>query len=196
LLVLRAENQGNSVDKQAARKLRDRFLAWQCRIRQEAVRQEGGRPSSGMRPRVLDKKGNELAAALTVLLVPSDPEESTAFFRYQVMRSPDPRETYARALGYLQADYFQKPKDFSDKLLAVLPSDSTLAEALIGDGACYLAFEQYQQSYRLPCAVRELKRGDAFREAAIWHNRLFNPALPDKVHIVAFKPDWSSATSR
>jgi hypothetical protein len=179
-----------------AERLRDRFLAWQCRIRQEAMREEGGRPSSAMRPRVLDAKGRELAAALTVLLVPADPEESTAFFRYQVMRSSDPRETYQRALGYLQADYFQKPENFSDRLLAVLPSGSLLAESLIQNKMCQLAFEQYRQSYLLLCTVRELKRGDAFREAAIWHNRLFNPALPDRVHVIAFKPDWSSASAK
>jgi hypothetical protein len=35
--------------------------------------------------------------------------------------------------------------------------------------------------------------GDADREAAIWHNRVFNPALPDSVQVLAFKPDWKTA---
>jgi hypothetical protein len=39
-----------------------------------------------------------------------------------------------------------------------------------------------------------MKLGSPAREAAIWHNRLFNPALPDTVHVLEFKPDWTSST--
>ena len=179
--------------KPSGNDMRDRFLGWQCRIRQIAMRQDGGRPSPGMRPRVLDGAGREIAEALTVLLVPKHPEESTAFFRFQVMKTADPRDLYERGLTYLQADYFQRPETFGDTLAAVLPHGSPIAEALIEGGACVLAFHQFSQSYSLPCAVRVLKPGDAAREAAIWHNRLFNPALPDTVHVVAFQPDWASA---
>ena len=90
--------------------LRDHFLGWQCRIRQIAMRQDGGRPSPGMRPRVLTTAGRELSPALTVLIVPKEPEESTAFFRFQVQKSRDPRDIYERGLAFLQADYFQQPK--------------------------------------------------------------------------------------
>ena len=137
--------------------------------------------------------GRELAPALTVLLIPKEPEESTAFFRFQVMKTPDPRDVYERALAYLQADYFQSPETFSDRLVAVLSPSSTLAASLIATGACVLEFDQSRQRYRIPCKVRELKPGNAAREAAIWHNRLFNPALPDTVQVITFKPDWASA---
>jgi hypothetical protein len=177
----------------AGQSLRDEFLAWQCRIRQIAMRQDGGRPSPGMRPRLLDQAGRDLVPALTVLMIPRDPSESTAFFRFQVMKHADPRELYERALGFLQADYFQQPASFSDQLLAILPEGSKVAAALVADGRCILAFEQFSQAYRLPCAVSALQPGDAARDAAIWHNRLFNPALPETVHVVAFKPDWASA---
>jgi hypothetical protein len=175
------------------KRIRDGFLAWQCLIRQAAMREEGGRPSPGMRPRVLDTAGRELAPAMTVLLIPKEPEESTAFFRFQVMKTPDPRDVYERALTYLQADYFQKPETFSDRLVTVLPADSSLAASLIAAGECILEFDQSRLRYRIPCAARELKPGNAAREAAIWHNRLFNPSLPDAVHVIAFKPDWASA---
>jgi hypothetical protein len=173
--------------------LKDEFLGWQCRLRQIAMRQDGGRPSPGMRPRLLNRDGSEIASALTVLLIPQDPTESTAFFRFQVTRSADPRELYERALTFLQSDYFQQPELFSDKVVAVLPAGSPLAAALTEKGRCVLAFAQFSQEYRLPCAVFELEPGEAAREAAIWHNRLFNPALPDTVHVLAFKPDWASA---
>ena len=157
------------------------------------MREDGGRPSPGMRPCVLDTAGRELSPALTVLLIPKEPEESTAFFRHQVMRTPDPRDIYERALTFLQADYFQDPHAFSGRLATVLSGGGSLAGSLVDDGECILAFEQGRQRYSLPCKVRELKPGSAAREAAIWHNRLFNPALPDTVHVLEFKPDWASA---
>jgi hypothetical protein len=179
--------------KPTGKQLRDQFLAWQCRIRQIAMRQDGGRPSAGMRPRLLDPAGRELSPALTVLLVPRDPAQSTAFFRFQAMKHADPRDLYERALAFLQADYFQRPEVFSDRLLAVLPEGSPIAAALTSQRPCTLMFEQFSQAYCLPCTVRALKPGDAARDAAIWHNRQFNPALPETVHVVAFQPDWAQA---
>jgi chorismate dehydratase len=35
--------------------------------------------------------------------------------------------------------------------------------------------------------------GDPARAASIWHNRLFNPNLPDDVRVLGFQPDWSAA---
>jgi hypothetical protein len=169
---------------------RDHFLGWQCRIRQIAMRQDGGRPSSGMRPRVVSIAGRELSPGLTVLIVPKEPAETTAFFRFQVQKSPDPRAVYEKGLAFLQAEFFQQPKDFSDRLTAVLPRDSSLADALLSDGACVLEFDQFRQVYRLPSAVFELDPGDPAREATLWHNRLFNPSLPDDVRVLAFRPDW------
>jgi hypothetical protein len=175
--------------------LRRRFLGWQCRLRQIAMRQDGGRPSPGMRPCVLSESGDEIVPALTVLIVPERPEESTAFFRFQVQRSADPREAYEHGLAFLQADYFQEPAAFSDRLVAVLPEASPAAARLAGERRCLLAFDQWRQSFRLPCAVDKLDAGDALREAALWHNRLFNPMLPDSVHVLAFQPDWTSASA-
>ncbi len=173
--------------------IRDRFLAWQCRLRQVAMREHGGRPSPGMCPRVLDGAGREIAAALTVLLLPKHPEESTAFFRFQVMKTRDPRALYERGLTFLQADYYQAPETFRGTLAAVLPQGSPVAAALIERGTCVLAFDQSGQSYSLPCDVRLLASDDAAREAALWHNRLFNPTLPDTALTLAFKPDWAAA---
>jgi hypothetical protein len=179
----------NAVDS-----LRDRFFGWQCRIRQIAMRQDGGRPSPGMRPLVLAGPGEEIAA-LTVLLVPREPDEVGAFFRFQVEKSADPREVYERGLAFLQADYFQDPKAFSDLLVAVLPEGSSGALSLEAAGVCVLEFDQWRQRFRVPCAVRLLSENDAARAAAVWHNRLFNPLLSDAVHVVAFQPDWAAATA-
>ena len=141
-----------------AHAIRDHFLAWQCRIRQVAMREQGGRPSPGMRPRVLDASGRELAPALTVLLIPKEPEESTAFFRYQVMKTPDPRDVYERALTFLQADYFQDPETFSDRLVTVLSSGASLAASLLDEGDCMLEFDQGDKATAF-LEVRDLKPG-------------------------------------
>jgi hypothetical protein len=112
-----------------------------------------------------------------------------------VQRSTDPREAYEHGLAFLQADYFQEPAAFGGRLVAVLPEASPTAARLAGERRCLLAFDQWRQSFRLPCAVDEPDAGDALREAALWHNRLFNPMLPDSVHVLTFQPDWTSASA-
>ena len=174
-------------------RLRHKFFDWQCQIRQMAMRADDGRPSPGMQPRLLGAEGRELTPALTVLLAPKASKESTAFFRFQVQKSADPRETYEKALRFLQAEYYQDPKAFKDRLLATLPGDSSLIEALAGSKRCLLDFAEGRWGYRVPCKVKALKAGKADREAAIWHNRIFNPALPDTVHVLAFDPNWAAA---
>ena len=176
--------------------LRDHFLGWQCRIRQIAMRQDGGRPSQGMRPQVWGSDGWLLSPGLTVLIVPKEPAESTAFFRFQVEKSNDAREIYERGLAYLQGEYFQRPKEFSDRLTAVLPARSEIANAMLAEKTCALEFNQFRQFYRLTCAVFELAASDPAREATLWHNRLFNPALPDDTMVLSFRPDWSDAVAR
>jgi len=156
------------------------------------MRDQGGRPSDGMCPRVLSESGTEQVSALTVLLAQEEPEESTAFFRFQVQKSADPRETYQKALRFLQSEYYQDPKQFSDRLLAVVPPDAPLAVSLLEGGRCILDFSQGRHSFRLPCKVKAVKESNASHAAAIWHNRVFNPALPDGMQVLAFKPDWKS----
>ena len=160
------------------------------------MRQDGGRPSPGMRPRALSTNGGVIAEALTVLIVPKEPAESTAFFRFQVQKSADPMVVYDRGLAFLQAEHFQRPASFSDRLTALLPANSPIAASLLEEGACYLEFDQFRQFFRLPCAVFELKEGDPAREATVWHNRIFNPAVVSAVQVLAFRPDWARAEAR
>ena len=184
-----------TVKKSPTQALRDDFLDWQCRVRQIAMRQDGGRPSLGMRPRVLRASGEEVARALTVLLVPKKPDESTSFFRFQVMRTQDPRDLYQHGLAYLQADYFHQPETFSDRMTAILDAASTLAATLLAEKTCVLEFEQFSQIFRLSCAVRVLGEREEARSASLWHNRIFNPALPDDVIVLELKPDWAKAVA-
>ena len=173
--------------------LRDHFLGWQCRIRQLAIRENAGRPSPGMRPRVLDTRGADLADGINVLIVEAEPEEATSLFRFTCQKSHDPQARYDEALRFLAAAYFQYPRGFSDRLSATFAADSAFAERLLGLGRCRLAFEQFGQRYDLPCSVSEQAPGDPRYEATFWHNKLFNAALPSGVRILSFAPDWAGA---
>ena len=178
----------------AAEALRAEFVGWQCRLRQLAVRQDGGRPSAGMRPRVTTLAGEELAAGVITLISELEPGNSTQLFRYQYLKTQDPNERYHRVLEMLQGSYFQDPARFADVLTALFRADSALAGRLSELGRCVLEFEQYTQAYRIPCSVVHLPPAHSRYEATYWHNRMFNPDLPAGVEIVAFTPDWAHAS--
>src|SRR5262249_9361013 len=133
----------------AAEALRDEFVGWQCRLRQLAVREDGGRPSAGMRPRVLSPFGDELAPGIVVLIVPAQPDETIKLFRHQVLKTQDPAERWEKALEILASRHFQRPREFSDRLTALFAGGSALAGRLLAFGACRLEFAQYAQGYRL-----------------------------------------------
>lgn len=176
-------------------RLKQHFLGWQCRLRQIAMRKDGGRPSSGMRPRLLSTDGRELSPGLAILIVPEAPRESTEFFRFQIQKTHDPRQVYEKGLTYLQATHFQKPKSFSDRLTALFNTGAELPAHLLNDGHCILEFAQFSQGYRLVCKVEALENGDDAAQATIWHNRLFNPNLPAEIQVLAFQPDWNASAA-
>ncbi len=181
------------VKLEAALALRDHFLGWQCRIRQHAVRQEGGRPSPGMRPRVLNGAGALLAEAITVLIVPRDATEATNRFRHVARRTHDPAERFQKAIEHLSEAYFQRPREFADQMTGLFGPRSELAPTLLRSARCLLEFTQFSQSYRIPCAVAELSPDQPAWQHTYWHNFLFNPALPPSPRILAFSPNWAAS---
>jgi hypothetical protein len=191
------EQKPNNVvlTRAAAQALRSEFIGWQCRLRQLAARQDGGRPSSGMRPRVTTLAGDELAAAITVLISETESDHTTQQLRYQVQKTQDPNERYDKVLEFLQGGYFQEPVRFSDVLTALFTQGSELAARLLDNGRCVLEFDQYGQGYRIPCAVTRLPAAHARYQATYWHNRLFNEHLPPGAEVLAFTPDWAHAAS-
>lgn len=172
---------------------RDHFLGWQCRIRQFAVRQDGGRPSPGMKPKVFRADGTLLSAGLTVLMVPRQPAESTAFFKFNVQKSTDPRAVYEQGLDYMRGSFFGAPELFRDELAAVLQRGSPLAAALVKAKSCVLAFEQWSQTFRLIVKVRRMKPDEDAAASTLWQVRTFNPELPENVAVVGLAPEWKSA---
>ena len=175
--------------------LREQFLIWQCRLRQIAMREDGGRPAGGMRPRILSSDGRILSEGTIVLLVRSDPSESSDFFEFQVRQNHDPNEVYQKGLTFLQSTHYHRANRFSDEMTALFLPESRLAAVLADLGSCRLDFHQFGQSYRLPCAVREMAPEEPSYRNTLWHNRLFNTRLSDDVRILGFKPDWIAAAS-
>jgi len=173
--------------------LRDHFLGWQCRLRQMAVRQAGGRPTSGMRPEVRLAEAEKPLGTITTLIVRREPREATAQFRHLVRKTQDPAERHDAALETLAAAYYQRPREFSDELTALFGPAPGLADRLLAAGRCVLNFAQYSQRYRLPCAARNLGEDEPAFQATYWHNALFNPALPGGVRVLGFQPDWARA---
>lgn len=180
------KRSGNSVPQ-----LCEHFLGWQCRLRQYAVRHAGGQPTSGMRPSVL-VRGKELGQ-ITVLIIKREPKNITTQFRHMVKRTQDPAHRYDAALKMLAAAYYQKPLEFSDEMTALFGPDSEFVRTLLKAGSCALTFEQYDQTYLVPCKVRNLPEKSASYQATYWHNSLFNPAIPSGVQVLGFQPDWRQA---
>jgi len=173
-----------------AERLRDHFVGWQCRIRADAMRRRSGRPSPGMRPQVLSAAGEELAPAVTTLLVRREAESFAPEFRHLARRTHDPRDRREAALALLAERYYQHARDFSDVLTATFASGSALADDLAREGRCVLAFAQDNQRYDLTCTVALLGTDDPRREETWWHNALFNPQLPPDIAVLAFAPRW------
>lgn len=177
----------------AAAALRDEFVGWQCRIRALAMREMEGRPSSGMRPRALGADGEEIAAAVTVIIQRRDPERSTQLFRFQFEKTLDPLERFEKAVDTLAAEYYQRPREFCDLLTGTFNAGSKILARLFEHPRCVLEFAQFSQGYRVPCTVSVLKSSDRYYQATYWHNALFNPHLPPDLVVAAFTPDWSHA---
>lgn len=180
---------------EAAIQLREDFLHWQCRLRQMAMREGGGRPSPGMRPVIFSRDDKQLAGSTVVLLHKLEPEDSTAFFRHQVLKTQDPVERWEKATEHMAAGYFQRFRDFDDTLTALFAPQAALVDQMLNHGKVNLEFAELNQRFRLLCHVQELAEHDALYQATYWHNRMFNPNIPGGVRVVTFVPDWSRSAS-
>lgn len=179
----------------AQARMAESFLGWQCRIRQIAMRDAGGRPSEGMRPELSLPAQERVLGHITVLMHRKPLNETAAQFRHMAKKTQDPNERLEAALKHLQGAYYQKAREFVPALTALFGPNSQAVKDMLFAGDCVLRFEQFSQSFTLPCAVRLLPEDDALFQCTYWHNALFNPNLPGGVQVIAFLPDWAHATS-
>jgi hypothetical protein len=178
----------------AASQLRDEFVAWQCRLRKEAMRQAGGRPTEGMCAKVLDSEGQPIAEAIKVLLGRSDAAAMAKLFEFQVRRTEDPLERYEKAVAALSADYYQNPRNFDGVLTGLFRENTALLERLLGSAQSVLVFSEFTLGYQVPCQVSRLAPHDPLFQLTYWHNAMFNPHLPPDIAVAAFVPKWSHAS--
>jgi hypothetical protein len=169
------------------------FVGWQCRLRQLAAREGDGRPTAGMRPAV--QLGERELGRITVVLNRLPEHAMVAELRFIVQRTQEPLERWEAVMRLFQGTYFQQPRLFSDEVTALFAEDSDMAAALAVAGQCRLRFDQFNQAYDLPCVVRRLDADDPLHGGTWWHNALFNPRLPPDPAILAFKPDWATASA-
>jgi hypothetical protein len=175
--------------------LQDYFIGWQCRIRQISMREYGGQPLAGMRPRVTAKSGTILSPAVVVLLIEAVPQTSTAFLKFQVQMHNEAQRAFEAGVKFLGGEYYQEPKKFSDEMTAVFAADSPTALAMLKARDVLFDFEQFSQAFRMFCAVRRIAAKDAAREASLWQARIFNPQVPNDAIVLGFRPDWKNATA-
>ncbi len=174
--------------------IRRKFLGWQCRLRQQTVRESDGRPTPGMCPEVIIGK-DEVLGRVTILILKKELKNHTAQFQHLVKKTRDPLERWEGAIGILSKIYFQDPDTFSQRMTALFGPDSRMPDQLLETGQCLLKFEQQNQQYQLPCAVSELSMDNEHYQGTYWHNSMFNPNIPGDAKILCFEPDWSQIKS-
>ena len=177
------------------RDLMERFLRWQCRVRQIAMRDNDGRPDDAIMPELTLKGDAEPLGHIITLLCKWGAYSITPEMKHMVKRTNDPAQRRNKALEYFSSTHYQKFKEFSDSLTATFPPDSPGCERISNAGECTLTFEAYGQRFDLVCAVHRLEKKNPMYQATYWHNLLFNPALHPDTEILQFEPDWDRSTA-
>ena len=175
--------------------IQNHFIGWQCRVRQYAMRNGEGRPTSGMRPDVLLEDGKEVASAVTLLLVPDLLQDSIRQFRFMALKTQDPQERYKKAIQLLSSTFYQNVENFSGLMTGVFLMNSETVNRLTKNQRCVLEFDFQQQKFRVPAGIKVLLKNIPEYEFTYWHNFLFNPHLSPNVTVLGFEPDWSESSA-
>ncbi|MDB3945313.1 hypothetical protein N9444_05305 [Gammaproteobacteria bacterium] len=173
--------------------LKKKFLAWQCLVRQRAMRVGQGKPTPGMRPHLSLLNSAHYSGPVTVLLLRADAAHDAAEFRHMAVKTYDPADRYNAAVKFLSATYYQKSQEFSDEMTALFGGGGLLVKALRAHKSCILDFQQFGSGFKMECSVREIDKDSVLYQATYWHNKLFNPRLPPEITILGFKPRWDQA---
>ncbi|MEM9145329.1 MAG: hypothetical protein AAGC57_03960 [Pseudomonadota bacterium] len=169
------------------------FLRWQCRVRQIAMREAQGRPDDAVMPALTLPGAEAPMGHIITVLNKSAAHSKTPEMMHMVRRTEDAAQRREKALQFFSETYYQKAADFSDMLTATFPPGSPGAATIREAGACRLDFAAYGQAFSLECRVWRLAEPHPLHAATLWHNRLFNPALPPDTVVLGFEPDWEAS---
>jgi len=164
------------------------FIAWQCRLRKLAMREQGGRPSVGMSAGIHALAGGDEQGRISFLINRRNPADRTGEFRHIIRKTHDSREWIKYGLRILAELHYHETDQFESELSALFSDDSTIADALLEAGQCRLRFAEGSIEYEFDFDVRSMDRDDEYFQATYWHNHLFNPALPGQVRVLGFSP--------
>lgn len=175
--------------------LRMAFMRWQCRVRQNAMRDSDGRPDDGIMPAVFMPDMTEPMGHIITVLNKAPGYSVTAEMVHMAAKTNDPAQRRDQAIRYLSANYYQKANEFSDVMTATFPPESPGAAALREAERVRLVFAAFAQRFDLTCKVWRLAEHNPLYQATIAHNKLFNPTLPPQTVVLGFEPDWAASTS-
>ncbi len=179
-----------------ARIIKQRFLRWQCRSRQNAMRLQGGQPNQSMAPAVSIGDLEHSQFSLVTVLCRSQDASVLPEMIHMARRTHDPAERRRLAVQFMSASYFQRVGDFTGDLVACIPPASACHSSLAASAQCRLEFRDRMHIYELPVELAQLPTGDREREECWWHNFLFNARLDPSAAIFAFRPDWTRSKFR
>jgi hypothetical protein len=176
--------------------LTERFLRWQCRVRQIAMRDHFGRPDDAITPALTLLGETEPMGHIITLISKWGVHSKTPEMKHMVKRTNDQAQRRDKALEFFQSTYYQNIQEFNDSLTATFPPGSPGAEKIEAAGECTLTFEAYGQRFDLECAVNRLSRDNPMYQATYWHNLLFNPTLHPDIVILQFAPNWNRSRAQ
>lgn len=170
--------------------LMQRFLRWQCRVRQIAMRETRGKPDDAITPSLTLAGHSESMGHIITVLSKWGAYSKTPEMQHMVKRTHDPAQRRDKAIEYFSSAYYQSIHEFSDSLTATFPPDSQGASVIEAAGECTLRFVAYSQRFDLVCSVSRLGENDPLYQSTFWHNLLFNPNLHPQTVVLRFSPDW------
>lgn len=175
--------------------IRTAFLKWQCRVRQNAMRDYDGRPDDGITPAVILPGETEPMGHIITILNKAPGYALTSEMTHMAAKTNDPAQRRDQAIRFFSSSYYQKAKEFSDLLTATFPPGSPGAAKLREAETVRLAFDAFAQKFDLSCKVWRLAPHNPLYQATMAHNRLFNPSLPPDTEVLGFEPQWEASTS-
>ena len=165
-----------------------RFIAWQCRLRKQCVRELEGRPGEGMSAGVYSISGGDEQSRMNFLIMRKDLSERTEELRHIVRKTQDPSVRVKDGLRILSELHYHEVDQFENRLTALFAMDSSLCAALLEAGQCHLKISQDGIEHAFDFSVEALDSDDELFGATYWHNHLFNPSLPGQVQVLTFTP--------
>ena len=175
--------------------LRLAFLRWQCRVRQQSMRDNQGRPEDAITPDLyLEGEDDPLGAVITIMNK-SPGYSVTPEMQHMAAKTNDPALRRQSALTFFSATYYQKAAEFSDILTATFPPESPGAAKIREAGEVRLKFDAYGQVFDLTCKVWRLAAHNPLYQATVAHNKLFNPTFHPDTEVLGFEPIWDRSTS-